>query len=168
MLTELLDRVTGRCIEDEAGCWNWQGAFQQFGTTPVMGWQGKTMGVRRLIAIAKGRKVEGLTATVKCGNHCCVNPDHILLIKQADLVRRAVKESNFHSRTSYLVANANAQRARSHITAEIAALIREAPGKHREIAERYGVTKTMVSKIKLGLQWRELTNNPWMGLFRGK
>ena len=165
MLTELLDRITGRCIEDEGGCWVWQGAFQAYGKTPVMGWQGKTIGVRRILAIAKGRKVHGLTATVKCGNHCCVNPDHTLLIKQGDLARRAVKESRFHQRVTYQVANTNAQRARSSITAEIAAQIREATGKHREIAERFGVSKTMVSKIKLGLQWRDNTN-PWLGLFR--
>jgi transcriptional regulator with XRE-family HTH domain len=34
-----------------------------------------------------------------------------------------------------------------------------------QVAERFGVSKTMVSKIKLGLQWRDNTN-PWLGLFR--
>lgn len=46
--------------------------------------------------------------------------------------------------------------SKAKLTAEDIALIREAQGSQTDIAERFGVTQTTVSAIKVGRTWKHI------------
>jgi predicted XRE-type DNA-binding protein len=56
-------------------------------------------------------------------------------------------------------------RHRAKLTVEMAEEIRQAEGKQRDIAKRFGVSQATVSVIKRGLAWRDY-NNPFALLIK--
>jgi predicted XRE-type DNA-binding protein len=144
--------------EEIGDCWEWTGALQACGTTPMMRHQKKTISVRRLIMLEQGLDVQGMVATSKCSNSLCVNPEHLELITRKRLTKRVAMQLN-HSVT--LVRRAQMSsfvRLHAKLTAELAEEIRQAEGIQREIAKHYGVSQSTVSVIKRGLTWRDYLN----------
>jgi hypothetical protein len=151
--------------EEVGDCWEWQGALQACGTTPMMRHQSKTISVRRLIMQDQGLEVEGKVATCTCGNHLCVNPEHLELITRKKLTKRVapmLRRSVSMLRKSKISIMA---RHRAKLTVEMAEEIRQAEGKQRDIAKRFGVSQATVSVIKRGLAWRDY-NNPFALLIK--
>lgn len=165
-MSKLIETIKKHAVE-VAGCWEWHGAMQMCGATPVMRWEGKTGAVRRYLAIELGLDLRGgRLATCKCGNWICVNPDHVQTVSRRQLQLRVVKHTKFNTNPVRMMRIAEQARKRSKINMEIAQQIREAEGVQREIAKQYGVSQYTVSCIKRGKTWRDYTN-PFTALMKG-
>ncbi|WP_282793689.1 HNH endonuclease signature motif containing protein [Streptomyces sp. CC224B] len=93
-----LDRLMGKCTEDEAGCWVWKGSAPG-------GQNRRRSGARRYGDISyRGRQVvvhrlayslmvadipDGLELDHLCRNTLCVRPDHLEPVTGAENLRRA-------------------------------------------------------------------------------
>lgn len=86
----------------------------------------------------------------KCDNPLCVNPEHLFLGTRADNTADMMQKG----RNAKVAGELNPNRK---LTEELAAQIRLAPGKHRDIAKEYGVTHTTIGDIKRGKIWRPET-----------
>jgi len=160
----LIERITTHVIED-GECWNWTGALQTCGATPVMRWQGNTQAVRRLILLEQGPAPSGkLLATYTCGNPMCVHPDHVAWAKRKVVQQRTTREQGHQRDMLRCKKLADNARQRAKLTLELAQQVREAEGNQYEIAARFGISQATVSSIKLGKTWRSYTGNPFAGL----
>ena len=166
MFSELIERIR-RHVDEVGDCWEWTGALQPGAPTPVMRYKQRTSQVRRFIALAQGKPLDGKLATCKCRNELCVNPDHVIVVTRKRLQAMVAKERNYATHPARMKKISDAARARGKLTLELALEIREAEGPQREIALRYGITQATVHAIKSGKTWRDYTN-PFAALFGAK
>lgn len=157
MLDELIERIQARVVED-GDCWIWQGACQPNSPTPVMRWQGRTQGVRRLVAEAKGIATANRRITCKCRTELCVHPDHVVALTHSRMQQLIASEHRYQASPLRMKKLADKARARAKLTFELALQIREAQGNQYDIAEQFGVSQPTVSSIKRGRTWRDYSN----------
>lgn len=161
MIEFLLKRVYDRCIEDEHGCMNWQGAVQSACKSPIMR-RGHAHGssLRRwLLEAVSGKKLpRSKMATYTCGNVKCVKLEHLAAVTRADIQRRNDAQFDAAARIQKSHRIVVKARARAKLSVEIAREIRAAEGPQREIASRFGVSQTTVGLIRRGVTWRDLSN----------
>jgi hypothetical protein len=77
---QIPDRIMARRVITESGCWEWSGSRSSQGYGRIT-WQGKTVGVHRLIGhLVHGMDLRGRHCVARhaCDNPPCFNPDHIL------------------------------------------------------------------------------------------
>lgn len=153
-------------VIEVGACWEWQGALQTKAPVPTMNFNGKVGPVRRHIAEHMGMQVEGKLATTSCCNPLCVNPDHIALLTRKKLQQRVARNIRYAGNPVRMKKLSDRARANGKLTLEQAQAIREAEGKQREIAARFGVTQATVSAIKRGRTWRDYSN-PFAQLIGG-
>ena len=163
---DLIERIKQKTVQVRK-CWEWQGAFQKRGRTPVMRVDDKVFGVRRLIAQHLGLDLrEGLLATCRCRNWACVNPDHIQTVTRKVLQRRIGKKVNFRLNLLQKKKLSERMRKRGKLNEQIAKEIRECTEPLEEIAQRYGVSRFTVRAIQRGEAWRDYSN-PFVQLIEG-
>ncbi len=162
-MSDLILRIQGHVVED-GECWNWTGALQSCGATPVMRWKGKTQAVRRLILLECGPNPPGMLGTYTCGNPMCVQPEHVAWAKRRTVQHRTTQEQGHQNKASRNKKISDKARQRSKLTHEQALAVREADGNQYEIAARFGISQATVSAIKLGKTWRSYAGNPFAGL----
>ena len=91
MTVDTLDRVLGRCVETEAGCWEYTGMIHDgygvLGATPAEG----TRRVHRIVWIRlRGPVPDGLVLDHLCRNRACCNPEHMEPVPQGENIRRGM------------------------------------------------------------------------------
>lgn len=123
-----------------------------------MRYSGKHQCVRRFVAQAMGHDVEGKCATYKCGNHLCVNPDHLQVMTKTALQKRTNKVNVRYMSMTRRQRMAAARRQQSKLTTQQVQAIRDDPRKQRDIAKDYGVSQATISSIKRGEIWRDYTS----------
>jgi hypothetical protein len=158
-----------RHVVEVGECWEWQAALQWNSPVPVINYNGKVAPVRRHIAqyILKLPLEGGKLATCNCGNKLCVNPAHVVLITRKKLQQRIAKESrHLVNPVRMKKLSDRARAAQAKLTLQQALEIRDAEGKQRDIAARYGITQATVSAIKRGKTWRDYSN-PFAQLIGG-
>jgi len=158
----ILEIIKNRTIEI-GDCWEWQGAMQSCGTTPMIRYKQQTISVRRLILQVQGHALESKVATCTCGNHRCVNPDHLEAISRKRLTKRVASQLKRSISVLRMAKISSVARQHAKLNEQLAEEIRNAEGTQREIAKRFGVSQATVSVIKRGLTWRDY-NNPFAQL----
>jgi hypothetical protein len=164
-MTDLITRIQSHAIERD-GCWIWHGAMASSGNVPIIRYNNKSTAVRRAILIDRGVSVEGYLATYTCGNHLCVNPDHVERVSRNKLqMRIAAKQSDgqkaLKGRNIALAIRAKNPNVKHSMA--FAREIRAAEGSQREIAKRYGIGQSEVSAIRRGATWKEYVRCPLTG-----
>lgn len=159
----LLEKIRDLSVED-GDCWIWKGALQTCGSVPTMNHGGRVGAVRRFILQDQGVELGKRLATYTCGNPKCVNPEHVAPITRRALQLRVVEETGIASNPMRRKRLAENARKRAKINEQIAEQIRNAEGTQREIAERFGVSQSVVSRVVLGKGWRTYGGNPFAGL----
>lgn len=127
----------------ETGCWHWKSDLPYPKTTI----NGKSIGVHRAsYEMINGPIPGGLEACHRCDNPRCVRPDHVFLGTQSDNIIDA-------SRKGRMKSNVNAKRKLND--AQVTAILLKLQDgiTQLEIASMFGVSQSMVSKIRLGLSW---------------
>jgi hypothetical protein len=130
-------------VEPNTGCWLWLRAAntQEYGNLHLDG--SYALAHRALYELTFGQIPEGMVVMHKCDTPCCVNPDHLMIGTKADNSRDMAQKGRW--------------RNRAKLTIDQVREIRGAEGLlHREIAERFGVARSIVTRIKNGSIWKEV------------
>lgn len=166
-ITHTLESLQARTIE-EGECWLWQGYIAN-NTPQVVAYpdgKKKMVSVRRLLReLTTGQKQPDGHYGNTCGNHQCVNPEHTIWKGQLAHMRYMARKR--------VVSNVTANKLRKYrIEAGLAKIdqvkaeeIRSSPESGPVLAERFGVSKSWINKIRSGRAWRVLSS-PWQGLFK--
>lgn len=72
------DRVWGKVLKTDAGCWNWQGRIQVDGYGQMSAGNAEILAHRAAYFLANGMLPNGLCIMHKCDNPRCCNPDHLI------------------------------------------------------------------------------------------
>ncbi len=146
----LADRLDFYTIpEPNSGCYLWLGSYHRNGYGQ-MSWGNRMTTTNRLSWIAhRGPIIDGLHVLHKCDVRACCNPDHLFLgthdRNMADMDakgRRVIVRGIDHGAAK--------------LTEENVLAIRSATGRYSEIAERFGVSKSLVCQITKRQIWKHL------------
>jgi hypothetical protein len=135
--------------EPNSGCWLWLGAVDQ--DNYGMAWDHplqRTARAHRVVYESLVSRIpEGMKLLHRCDNTYCVNPDHMFVGTIADNnADMRAKKRHGHGETHGM----------NKLSAEQIREIRTAPGKHRDIAAKYGVTRGWITNIKARRAWKHL------------
>jgi hypothetical protein len=159
----LIEKIQCRVTLD-GECWQWHGCMQ--GAVPMMKHGGKVANVRRLVLIEKGVPMTGFIATYTCGNPACVNPEHTGRSTRAQMNRRIMADMNSATNTLRIKRIADVKRRTdAKLSLDDVSQIRASDEKHEDLAARYGVSKSLIGRIRRGEMWRTFSVSPFAGLF---
>lgn len=147
----------------EGDCWEWRGCMQ--GSIPMMKHDGKVANVRRLVLIDRGVPMTGFIATYTCGNPACVNPEHTGRSTRTRMNRRIMADMNAATNTLRIKRIAEVRRRTdAKLSLDDVSQIRASDEKHEDLAARYGVSKSLIGRIRRGEVWRTFSASPFAGL----
>jgi hypothetical protein len=162
-----LDSLKARTIE-EGDCWLWQGYIAN-NTPQVVSYASgskRMVSVRRLLReLETGRVQPDGHYSNTCGNPLCVNPDHTIWRGQDAHMRAMAKKRRVSDVTANKLRNYRVNTGQAKLSESKAQEIRlsEEPGP--VLAERYGVSRSWINRVKRGEVWRVLSS-PFAGLFK--
>ena len=156
-IQEIKDRT------DEVGdCWVWKKAITSgYPQLKVPGRACKL--VRRLVVELDGRPAGARQPVITtCGDPLCVNPAHLKPVTVSEVGKRAAAAGGWKgkARGSKIAAK---KRATGKLTLEIAREIRMSEESGPVLSARYGVNRSLITRIKRGHAWKDYTN-PFGGL----
>lgn len=146
-----LEELLANTRPTETGCLEWQGRkVKNYG---AISHKGKNLAAHRIICfLAHGEPPEDGFALHSCDNPPCINPEHLRWGTHAENVldtvirnRRAIKRGERNGRSKLNDARVRAIRA-----------IAGTGPTNGEIAELYGISNQMVSRIIKGEAWQHL------------
>ena len=146
IMNRLLEKVK---LDEETGCWMWQGAGDKngYGCMKIDGRRGKAH--RWMYEAVFGKFDRKLLVCHHCDTPACVNPAHLFLGNDADNIRDKVSKGRqargemFSSRTKLTqdaVLEIRERYARGNVT-------------QQELAQQYGVGIMQVSRIIRHKRW---------------
>jgi hypothetical protein len=122
-------------IHPETGCWEWQrGKTHGYGSLHCPRRNTTIRAHRWYYEEAKGPIPAGMVLDHLCRNKGCVNPDHLEPVTPAENTRR----SNG-----------------TKLTLEDARAIRASSARGVDLAEHYGVSTSVISRVKVGMTFHE-------------
>jgi len=143
-------------IDEETGCWEWQGAKDRNGYGVVM-WQGKLRRAhRQSYEWENGELPKEIYACHQCDNRGCVNPDHIQPGSPSDNLKEA-HDRGRHPRRSR---KGSGEQSGTNVLTE--AQVLEIRRQRREgraypsLAEEYGVSEATARYVAEGKRWAHL------------
>jgi hypothetical protein len=126
-------------------CWPWLGVATNFGHGRIT-IRTKFIVTRILYAIVFGSNPGDLCVLHRCDNPKCCNPKHLFLGTDRD--------NNFDKeRKNRANHPRGTNNGRSKLTKAKVVAIRKANEPQRILADRYGISQTQISKIKLKQSW---------------
>lgn len=131
-------------------CWEWQGMINNKNGYGYMYYKGRTQQVHRLsyAYYNQGADMEGKDVRHTCDNRRCMNPSHLLLGSRKENMADAIERDRLLRGEDRW----NSKLTRQQVL-EIKQLLANGKLTQQEIADKYGVTRSCVSKIKRGLTW---------------
>lgn len=153
-----------RHVTIEGDCWEWHGCMQ--GSIPMMKHGSKVANVRRLVLIERGVPMTGFIATYTCGNPACVNPDHTGRSTRARMNRLIMADMNAATNTLRIKRIADVKRRTdAKLSLDDVSQIRASGDTHQDLATRFGISKSIIGRIKRGEMWKTFSASPFAGLF---
>ncbi len=158
-----LEMIEGQCKKD-GPCWIWQGAKDDRGR-PQMHFNGKTAYVRRVVrALSDGADIErGMNVACTCGRTDCVSPECSVVATPKKRAVLAAKRGVF-SRPDAIRKSVMTTRARSRITDEMVAAVRNFDGPAHKAAKLANISTTHAKNIRNGTARKDYSANPFLGL----
>lgn len=156
----LLAKLHARAVESDGGCLEWTGGFKNgypaFSTTMF----GREYLVRRLVwRLHEGRfPGKGDRMFMTCRNQKCIAGHHLASVNPSELQRIATEEGAY-STPERRMAIARAMRASAAAkltTEQVEAARRVEMGRGKALAEEFGVSQSLISRIRLGKNHQEL------------
>jgi len=137
-------------------CWSWSGTKNNAGY-PLFSQKGKMVSALRLLyQIYYNRKIpKNWIVTHSCKNNGCVNPNHVYITTRSERTQQAYRRRELIPISQQGENNPNSKLNESDIRA-----IRKAKKQgitHRELAEKYNVTKTTISQIVNRKLWAHVS-----------
>lgn len=144
-----LERFQEKVLQkNDRGCAEWNGSKYPSGYGSFW-FEGRVQVASRVAwLLFRGPIPDGLWVLHECDNPPCVNPDHLFLGTRQD----NVDDMDSKGRRASLPGELN---PKSKLTAKDVVAIRELSGtkSQRELAAKYGVTKTAIRLIQQGKNW---------------
>lgn len=149
--------------EEYGDCLLWNGYMSN--GVPHVHHQGGMVPVRKLLLELAGVEPRGQFTAASCGESRCICRAHTIQRTQAEQYRAMAKRSATGiGRTNRITAVKKWRREKPlKLTMEKAREIRNDPRGGPELAEEYGISRSLVSAIKRGRYWAE-AGNPFAGL----
>lgn len=134
-------------------CWEWEGRIQHSGHG-VLSFNKSSLKAHRIAYfLANGPIPEGLSVCHSCDNPACVNPGHLWLGTQAD--NNADRDRKGRAKTAKGAKRPNAILTEDDVR-KIIARYAEGGVTHKQLATEYGVAKTTITRIMMGLNWKHI------------
>lgn len=157
-----------RCTED-GDCLLWKLKTSRSGA-PVMYYRDEN-GARcnchaRSVAwrAAGKRKLKpGEVLTMDCDNPACLNPGHMVVVTRADILRRVSNEAAT-KKLRYATITRVIRAKQGKLTMEDARYVRASDKTLAALAQELGVSAQLLSLIRRGVRWPELTGQVFSGL----
>jgi len=133
----------------ESGCHIWTGhSIYGYGQTSYLG---KKIGTHRLsYLLTKGEIPNGMFVCHSCDVPSCINPDHLFIgSPKQNVIDKVAK-----NRQSRVGGPKGEKHADAKLTANDVLYIRSSKESGKDMAKKFGVNKSTISKIKLNLTWR--------------
>lgn len=137
--------ILDRCSLDHTnGCWYWSFSYDSegYGHVRINGVLEKAHRVS--YEVFNGSIPNGLMVCHRCDNPACVNPEHLFLGTNSDNMKDMYQKGRGNTPVEWA----------KKLTLEQASEIKQASGTHQTIADKYGIDRTMVGKIKSGRNWK--------------
>lgn len=134
-------------VKKTKSCWIWIGAKFPSGYGEISVNNRSIRAHRFSYQIHYGPIPDGKIICHRCDNPACVNPDHLFLGTNKDNTQDMIRKKRG------LVGEKNPC---AKLTLEQVIEIRETNLPQRKIASKYGISQTMVGKIKRGTKWNTL------------
>jgi DNA-binding transcriptional regulator YiaG len=157
------ESLLARTLED-GDCRVWQGYSTN--KTPQVDHQGRMTSVRKLLFVLSGKVAEeGAYFGAKCQTVNCVCPDHIIKRHPKLQMKAMAKAASTGTVKAERLRKMTQTRRKTwaKLDMEKANTIRNSEESGPVLAQRYGITRSLVNRIKRGDQWRD-TSNPFAGL----
>jgi len=140
-----------RKVRKGSDCWEWTAYKSPYGYGKFRV-NGESRCAHRIAyTIVIGEIPDGMCVCHTCDNRACVNPAHLWLGTYADNHQDMVSKGKKARNASFGETNGNAKLTKEQVLA-----IRTASGLQRIIAKQFGVTQTVISRIKLRRAWSHL------------
>ena len=154
-----LEYIKNRC-DVQCGCWIWKAATSLTGY-PIA--KAKGYGcvlVRRASYALSGRSLHKRSPIVaKCGDTLCVNPAHLVSSTTAKVAMIAA-ETGYHARFDRRLKISKSKRGNgvAKLTESEVKEIKLSSEKGPVLAEKYGVHRSLITKIRSGKIWKDYFN----------
>jgi hypothetical protein len=148
---------------DDAGCWIWQGYLGN--RIPSIYHDGKMVPVRKLMAtLLEKHMPKRCFIHTTCEHSHCVNPEHFKFYTEAQHMSLLLKKSHLSpTRAASVQRYKRAHNAK--LSEAIAQEIRLSDESNASLARKYGVNKTIISRVRRNEIWVN-TNHPFLSLMR--
>jgi hypothetical protein len=145
----LLKRFEAK-VRRSDGCWEWLASKRPNGYGQLLV-DGGRIGYAHRVAyeLYVGRIPPTLCVCHRCDNRGCVNPEHLFLGTAGDNTRDAMAKGRLSGKHDHN----GARNPRAKLTAQQVAVVRQSTRKGTELAKRFGVSPTAISRIRLGRSW---------------
>ena len=162
-----LESIKAR-VKVQGDCWIWQGYLQNNTPQVVSYKSGKKsmVSVRKLLReLLSGQPQPSGHYANTCGHHDCVAPMHTIWRQEKSHMRSMAKNRKVSYATIEKIRKSRQELGFAKLNEEQATEIRHSDLPSRELAEKFGVCKSTIGKIKRGAAWR-LLMGPFVGLFK--
>ena len=156
MIPEKLLESFWKKVKKTNSCWEWTAVktSKGYGHLPyARNWGFTTLAHRLSYLIHRGDIPEGLLICHTCDNPHCVNPEHLFLGTQVDNMQDCLSKG----RVRYITHRGESN-GRCKISREQALEIKHSLLPRKELMKKFGISRSMVGKIKSGSSWKELQN----------
>lgn len=134
-----------KCTKLPNGCWEWTGGYTQKGygrtNTSILGKKRRWYAHRLAYTLIKGPIPQGMQVMHSCDNPKCINPEHLSVGTNQDNVND-------------MIAKGRQCRGEAHkstkLTDEQVRRILADPRRQEDIAQEYGVSQPLISRLKRG------------------
>lgn len=127
-------------------CWPWQGYRQPKGYGQLRRERRGFLAHRVAYERVRGAVPPGVCVLHRCDTPACCNPSHLFLGSRGD------NNADMMAKGRYARGETNGQ---SKLTREDVAYIRESPWTQVELAERFGVGQSLISRVRARKVWVE-------------
>jgi len=139
----------------DTGCWIWLGTKRGSNGYGRITSTGVVHQAHRFSwMLHRGSIPDGLLVCHKCDTPLCVNPDHLFLGTHQDNMRDCVEKGRTNGGTKTPLRGS--ENVRSKLTAQQVLQIRRDRRAQRKIAQLFGVSQALISKIKRNEMWRHI------------
>jgi hypothetical protein len=140
--------------EPNSGCWIWIGSLAPSGYGQIRDKEADRPETahRASWRINRGPIPEGMHVLHHCDQRWCCNPDHLFLGTNND----NIQDSAGKGRRKGKRAAVGEQQAAAKLTDDIVRYIRASNDKLRVLAERFGVTETLISMVRRRKIWKNV------------
>lgn len=160
----ILNYIKARC-DCEDGCWVWKKSLTPTGQPQMKHPNEKrTVTVRRIAYEASGKKLQPRNPVrATCIEPLCVNPRHLKQMTMQEQCKQVAAKGGWKG-AARIAKMANTKRkTQGKLSMEKAQEIRASDESIDVLAERYGVNRSLILRVRRGIGWQEF-NSPFAGL----